>query len=142
MLLRQRDELLHLVALHGRRLLDEHVLAGEKRALGQLVVRRHRRRDDDRVDAVVGEHLVEVARDPRLRMTLGEARAELVVGVAQPGQLGELVEVADEVPPPVAQAGLADPHGHSFQTFSPVIPARPIALRRSTTRLASSASQA
>ena len=49
-LLRQRDELLHLARPHRRRLLDEHVLARLERLLRERVVRRHGRRDDDRVD--------------------------------------------------------------------------------------------
>ena len=49
-------------ALHRRRLLDEYVLAGLERALRELVVRGHGRRDDDRVERLVGEHLVEATR--------------------------------------------------------------------------------
>ena len=56
---------------------------------------------------------------------LKAAGAELVeqVGgeVAEPGQLGEVVEVAGEVRAPVAEAGETHPH-QSFQTFSLVLP--------------------
>ena len=58
-LLGERDELLHLLAAHRRRLLDEDVLAGLERLLRELVVRRDGRCDDDRVDGVVGQQLVE-----------------------------------------------------------------------------------
>ena len=107
-LTREPQQLLHLGALHRRRLLDEHVLARLERLLRERVVGRHRRRDDDGVELVVGEQLVEVGRHPRLRMPCRELLPQLLRGVAEPRELGELVEVADEVLPPVAEADLAD----------------------------------
>ena len=55
----ERHQLVHLGGAHRGRLLDEHVLSRLEHALRERVVRGHRRRDDDGVDRVVGEHLVE-----------------------------------------------------------------------------------
>ena len=52
-----RDELVHLRALHRRRLLDENVLARLERLPRELVVGRHGSRDHDRVQFRVGQHL-------------------------------------------------------------------------------------
>ena len=138
------EELGHLVAAHRGRLLHEDVLAGVERPPCQLVVGRHRCRDDDGLEAVVREQLVEVSGRACARVATGEAVAPLVRRVADPGKVGELVEVPDEVLAPVAEARLAYPHrdGHSFQIFSDVIPARPSALRRSTTSRACTCSAA
>ena len=64
-----------------------------------------------------------------------------LVGVADPGEVGELADDANDVLSPPADARVGDA-GQSFQTFSLAIPARPVALRRSTTRCASSTSRA
>ena len=61
-LLGEGDELLHLLAAHRGRLLDEDVLAGLERLLRELVVRRDGRRDHDRVDVRRREQLGEVVR--------------------------------------------------------------------------------
>ena len=53
----------------------------------------------------------------------------------------ELAHDANDVLPPTADARVGDA-GQSFQTFSLAIPARPVALRRSTTSCASSTSHA
>ena len=104
----ERDELVHLGALHRRRLLDEDVLAGLERLLRERVVRRHGRRDHDRVELGVGQQLGEVARGPRARIARREGRALLLVEVADPGEVGEDVEVAGEVRAPVAEPDQAD----------------------------------
>ena len=57
---READELVHLDCAHRRRLLDEDVLAGLERALGERVVCRDGRRDDDRVERFVGKQVVEL----------------------------------------------------------------------------------
>src|SRR5829696_1244056 len=97
-------------------------------------MRRHRRRDHDRLDALVREHVVERPRDACLRVAAGELLAELGCRVAQPRQLGELVEVPHEVLAPVAEADLGDLR-HSFQTL-PSTSWPFVALRKSTTRFA------
>ena len=135
----QRDELLHLLSPHRGRLLDEDVLPGFERLLREAVVRRDRRRDHDRLDVVVGDEVVERARHPRARIALRVLRAPRLVGVADPREVGELTDDADDVLPPPADARVGDA-GQSFQTFSLVTPARPVALRRSTTSCASSTS--
>ena len=132
-----RDEVLGLGRVHRRRLLDQHVLAGLERALGQLVVRGRGRGDDDRVELVVGQHLVEVRRRPRARIAGGEALERVGRGVAEPAQVGEVVEVPREVRAPVAEAGEGD-LGHNFQTFPSTRPFLPVALRKSTTSFESS----
>jgi hypothetical protein len=136
-LLREFAQLLHLARTHRRRLLDEDVLARFEGAARQLVVRRHRGRDHDRLDGVVGEQVVEAGRHPGPGVALRKSGPQLFVQVADPGELGQLVEVAGEVPSPLAQADLTDAR-HSFQTFSWFDPFLPVALRRSTTTCARS----
>ena len=107
---REREQLLHLGGAHRRRLLDEDVLARLERPPRELVVRRDRRRDRRRRRA---------RRRPaarRSRRSCGRSgsgransRAAAPSSVAEPRELGELVEVAGEVRAPVAEAGLADP---------------------------------
>ncbi len=58
-LLRERDELVDLRPGHRGRLLDEDVLSGLERELRQLVVGRHGRGDDDRVELGIRDHLLE-----------------------------------------------------------------------------------
>ncbi len=129
----ERHELVHLDGAHRGRLLDQHVLARLERALRERVVRGHRSGDDDGVDRVVGEHLVEVAGDPGARIARGEAVAQLRVEIDEPGEVGEVVEVADEVRAPVAEAGHRDPR-QSFQTL-PSTSWPLVALRKSTITL-------
>src|SRR5206468_404906 len=136
-LLRDAHELFHLLAAHRRRLLHEHVLAGLERALRELVVGRYGCGDNYRLEAIGREHLVEVRGDSGLRVAGGKPLPRRDVEVADPGEPGELVEVAREVRPPVAKAGQAD-LDQSFQTFSDRSPAPPVAFRRSTTSLARS----
>ena len=138
-LLRQRDELLHLLAAHRRRLLDEHVLARLERLLRERVVRGHGSRDHDRVDRVVGEQVLEGAGDAGLRVARRVLRLQLLVGVADPREVGELADDSRDVPSPAPDARVGDA-GQSFQTLSLVTPARPVAFRRSTTSCASATS--
>jgi len=120
-LLGTRDELLDLAAGQRRRLLDEHVLARFERALRELRVRHDRRRDDHRLQRVVGEHLVEVGRQARIRIARSEALPLLIREVAEPGQLGELVEVPREIRAPVAEASEADfRHGGRLASTSAI----------------------
>ena len=135
----QCDELLHLLAAHRGRLLDEDVLPGFERLLREAVVRGNGRRDHNRLDGVVGDEVVERARHPRARIALRELRTAGLVRVTDPREVGQLPHDADDVLPPPADARVGDA-GQSFQTFSLVIPARPVALRRSTTSCASSTS--
>jgi hypothetical protein len=120
-LLRTRDELLDLAAGQRWRLLDEHVLARFERALRELRVRHDRRRDNDRLQRVVGEHLVEVGRKARLRIARSEPLPLFVRKVAEPGELGELVEVPREVRAPIAEAREADfRHGRRLASTSAI----------------------
>ena len=120
-LLGERDELVRLRGGERRRLLDEDVLAGLERLARELVVRRHRGGDDDGLKGVVLEQILEPARRAGARVSGSELVEQVSGEVAEPGQLGEVVEVAGEVRAPVAEAGEADPH-QSFQTFSLVLP--------------------
>ena len=129
--------LVDLGCRHRRRLLDEHVLAGLERLLRELGVRGHGRRDDDRVERVVGEQIVEVGRRPaacgkRPRMRSSGA----AVRVADPARSASVVEVPREVGAPVAEAR-PDRDLQSFQTLSELRPVSPVALRKSTTSWAS-----
>ncbi len=94
---------------------------------------------DDGVHGLVREQLAERAGDPRLRVPLRVLRPPCLVGVADPGEVGELADDTDDVLSPAADARMGDA-GQSFQTFSLTTPARPVAFRRSTTRCASSTS--
>ena len=87
-LLRELAQLLHLVGAHRRWLLDEDVLARLECAARELVVRRHRRRDHDRLDGVVREQVVETRGHVRCGVALREAHPQLFVQVADPGELG------------------------------------------------------
>ena len=138
-LLGERHELLHLRGAHRRRLLDEDVLARLERLLRELVMRRHRGRDHDRLDGVVGQGFREGRGHASLRVARREPGAAAVVGVADPGEVGQLADDARDVPAPPADARVGDA-GQSFQTLSLVTPARPVALRRSTTSSASATS--
>ena len=135
-----RDELVDLVTLHRGRLLHEDVLARLERSLRELVVRRNRGRDDDRVERRVLEHLLEGLGPARLRVATLELVRLALRRIREPREVCEVGKVAREVLPPLAEAGLPDPDRHSFQTFSEPVPFDPVALRRSTTRAASSTS--
>ena len=125
-LLRDRHELLRLGARLRLGLLDEDVLACEQRPLRELVVRDDGRRDHDRVQLRVGEHLVEARRRPGLRMAGRGLREQVGRQVAEPAEVGELGEVAGEVRAPVAEARVAHAHRrHSFQTFPFDVPFEP-----------------
>ena len=107
-LLGESDELVHLRCSHRRRLLDEDVLVRRQRAAREIEMRRDRRRDHDRVELGVGDQLVDIAGQPRVGIAAGEGLAHGGIRVAEPDEVGELVEVAREVRPPVAEAGEAD----------------------------------
>src|SRR3990170_105945 len=86
-------ELVHLVPLHCGRLLDEDMLAGLECQPRELVVCRHGSRDDHGIEPGVLEHLVEGARERRLRVARRDV-ASLGLGVAEPRELREPGEVA------------------------------------------------
>src|SRR5437016_1106509 len=136
-LLGQLAELLHLRAAHGGRFFDEHVLARLEGAPSEVVVRRHRRRDHDRIDGIVLEHLVEARGHPRAGVALRKVGAAFAVEIAEPRKVREIVEVANEVLAPLAEAYLGhacgSSHHHSFHTFPLPVPFLPVAFRRSTT---------
>src|SRR4029453_8311577 len=103
------------------------------RPLRELVVRDDGRRDGDGVHLGIGKKLVEALRRTGLRMAGRGLREQVGRQVTKPAQVGELGEIAGEVRPPVTKARVADPHGHSFQTFPSEIPFEPVAFLRSTT---------
>ena len=84
----ERHELGGLGDGRRQRLLDQHVLARQERGLRQAMVGRHRRRDGDRVEALVGEHLLEVGAASYAGMLSPDRLQALGVDVAQPRQLG------------------------------------------------------
>src|SRR2546425_13227527 len=86
-----------------RWLLYEDVLALLERLLGKRIVCRHGRGDHDRVELVVCEEVAEIRGCPRSRVARSERLAYAFVGVADPGELRQLVEVARQVRPPVAE---------------------------------------
>jgi hypothetical protein len=65
-------------------------------------MRRNRRRHDNRVDTVIRKQVFEAFCHARGRIALRDLGAPLLVNVAEPRELGELVEVPDEVRPPLA----------------------------------------
>ena len=83
-LLGQLDELDRVVGRRGQRLLDQHVLAGLQRALGDRIVRAGRSGDDHRVDVVAREHVVEVARDGHAGSAVAGLGGPAAVALAQP----------------------------------------------------------
>ena len=103
------------------------------------MVRGHRSGDHDGIDRVVGEDILEGAGHARLRVARPVLRLPLLVGVADPCEVGELAHDSRDVPSPAADARVGDA-GQSFQTLSLVTPARPVAFRRSTTSCASATS--
>ena len=107
-LLRERHQRLGVVGAERHRLLDEDVLARGQRPARELCVRRHRGRDDDRLDGVVGEQLVEARRGARGRVAGRGGLQALRARVADPGEPGQLVEVPGEVGAPRPQAGDRD----------------------------------
>jgi hypothetical protein len=82
------------------------VFVSLERTARKLVVRRHGRRDHDRFDRLVREDVIDVHRQPRVRVTLGQLAVLLLVDVAEPGKLREVIEVAREVLAPPAEADL------------------------------------
>ena len=138
-------ELLHLVRAHRGRLLDEDVLARGERRARELEVRRDRRGDDDRLHRRVGQDLAEVRRRLRPGMAPRQSLEAILGRIADPGEIRDLVEVADEVRAPCSEAGLCDPDTRvvarqSFHTFSLSIPL--VALRKSKTTFARSTTSA
>jgi pyruvate/2-oxoglutarate dehydrogenase complex dihydrolipoamide acyltransferase (E2) component len=93
-------------------------------------------------NGVLQQILVAVGR-ARTRVSHGIAGEQRLVEIAEPREVGELVEVAREVRPPVAETDLSDArrfHRHNFQTFPFAEPFLPVAFRKSTTIFASSTS--
>ena len=92
-LLRERNELVGFRAAERGRLLDEDVLPGREGAAGELVVRRNRGRDDDGLDGRVLEHVVEAVGHSGIRISRAVAITEIRGEVAEPREVGEVVEV-------------------------------------------------
>ena len=82
------------------------MLACEQGLLGQRRVRLRRSGDHDRLDGVVGEHLVEVGDRMGVRVPATERaqRARLAIADGVQAKLGRLGQVTGEVGTPVAAA--------------------------------------
>ena len=106
----QPDQSLGLVQGCGQRLLDENVLAGLERRRCQLGVRSDLRGDHDRLQLGVGENVTVVRRRAHLGVALRDLREPLGPAVAEELQrcLGEGVQVAGEIRPPVPGAHYRD----------------------------------
>src|SRR3989304_4406477 len=98
------------------------------------------RRDDAGGGVWTREHVVVRLGPASVRVARLILAALPVRRVAEPGQVGDVGEVAGEGPPPPPQAGLPPPQAHSFQTLSERLPFAPVAFRRSTTSTESSTS--
>src|SRR6266550_1048172 len=105
-LLGEVAELLELGAAHRRRLLHEDVLARLERAAGKLAVGRYGRGDHDALDRIVREAVLELGGEQRAGMTLCETRMLLLVHVAEPDAVGEVTEVAGQIPAPLPESDL------------------------------------
>src|SRR6266550_3831223 len=83
------------------------------------------------------DHLAEARGHPRAGVALRKVGAAFAVEIAEPRKVREIVEVADEVLAPLAEAYLGhacgSSHHHSFHTFPLPVPFLPVAFRRSTT---------
>ena len=133
---RERDELLHLLAAHRRRLLDEDVLARLERLLRELVVRRHGRRDRRPRRASSSASISSnEPRHARLRVARRVLRLPLLVGVADPGELGELADDAARRSCPSRRRPAWATRVTASRPCRRRCPRRPVAFRRSTTRL-------
>ena len=96
----------------GEGLLDEHVLAGFERRLGEREVSRDGRGDRDGVDLGVGENVLE-ARGPAQGREAAPDRVDGgAAGVADDDRVGavHLVEITHQVRPPVPEADDGHPH--------------------------------
>ena len=112
-LLGEQHELLGVLALERHRLLDEDVLPGLERPLGQRIVGDDRGCEHDCLEIRVIQKLVEVGGRAGLREPLRDSGPVLLVAVAQPGERcsREVVEVPGEVRPPEAEPDQADSNG-------------------------------
>jgi hypothetical protein len=112
-LCREPGELRALDDRRGERLLDERVLARLERGARELEVGPDRGRDDDRLHLRVGQNVREAGRLADPRVAACDAVERLAPRVADKRELGgrRLVEVADEVRAPVAEADDRDPDG-------------------------------
>ena len=81
--LRQLGQLEAVAEVRCERLLDEHVLAGEQRLLGQGRVRARRGGDQDGLHGVIAEHLLEVGVRACVRVLAGEGMQRAGVAVAR-----------------------------------------------------------
>ena len=104
------DELEALARGRGERLLDEDVLSRLERRASKREVRRHRRRERQGVDRFVGEDVVDARVGLHGRVPTLDQLEAVGIAVANRDDLGavELVEVADEVRAPVAEADNCD----------------------------------
>ena len=113
----ERAQLLGLDDVVGDRLLHQHVLVVLERRPHERVVRARGRRDDNRVDASVGQHRGDVLRYPQVGKPgprLLEPRRTLV---DDPDDLARIaaVKVADQVRTPLARPD----HGDADHRLSP-----------------------
>ena len=103
---REGHQLERLVARRRERLLDEDVLPAAQRQRGERMMCRDGRRDHERVDVRIVEHVPELGRARHRRIAARKLRQRVGAPVAQPLDLDvlDLVQVAHEVRAPVAEA--------------------------------------
>ena len=94
----------------GERLLDENVLPGGERLLGELAVGSDRSRDAHRVDRAIVEELVMGGRRAHRREALAYGLEPLLGEIRDRDRLGpgHLAQVADEVRSPVTRTDDSD----------------------------------
>ena len=97
----QADQFLRLGDIEAKRLLDEHILAGLERPLGQAVMQFRRRRDGHAGDFFVRENRLRIGARFQSGVLGAEAAKRLLVGVAEPAQHAQLMKIPRQVPPPV-----------------------------------------
>ena len=94
------------------RLLDEDVLSGAQRLLGELGVGYRRGRDDDSLDAVIGEERRRISGERNAGHAARASGASVFRGIADEPQVSSRVtgEGANMIDAPVAATEDADPY--------------------------------
>ena len=105
---RQLDQLLSLAVAQGERLFHVDVLAGQQRLPGQGKVGFRGRCDHDAPDVGIGQDVGVGEAGPGKGVLLFELGQHRLVGVAEPVQRSQLMEITDEVPAPRSCADHGD----------------------------------
>src|SRR5579863_3714127 len=115
-LLRNLHEVLNLVRIGCKRFLDEYVLALLQRPQCQVVVRRHRRCNRDRVDGRIFDQLTKILRRPHRRIAGVQHRQPVGPQIAHTGHFRarSFVEIPNQIRTPIPVADDAN----AYQEFS------------------------